>query len=240
MILASDLQTDLDFLLDDENSERYSFANDHQPAINAAVRYIMSAFDQAFDRGVLAPTIFSELLYGLLFTPTSMPGVDAVKVALTNPLFTGERLWRLVGVDPAPVISGTTDYVMAGTRLAKFIPFIDSGGVNDDPFEPGYTGVAADINMYSYTHINTIDPDGTPAQYLVIRPAPVAAKVGVIHLRTPAIVTTEESEVEFPYVLYQPVLMKAYQYIMIQGGPQAQAAWQISDKDVQELVSLFR
>jgi hypothetical protein len=166
-----------------------------------------------------------------------MPGVEAVKVSLTNPLINGETLWRLVAVDPTPVVSGT-DYVMAGARLAKFIPFIDSGGANEDPFEPGYAGVASDINAYSFTNINTIDPDGTPVQYLVVRPAP-EGDVGVIHLRTPTKVIATSTEFEFPYVLYQPVLMKAYQYMLFQGGKQPLQNIQVSDKEVQELASLF-
>lgn len=238
MILASDVVADLKFLIDDENSARYDFTNDYMPAINAAVRYIMSAFDKAFERGSLSPIIFSELLYGLVFAPTAMPNVEAVKISLVNPLYIGERLWRLVGVDPVPVVSGS-DYVMAGARLAKFIPLIDSGGANDDPFEPGYADVAADINSYSYTHVNTIDPEGTPIQYLVVRPAPPGS-VGVIHLRTPNKVIATDTEFEFPYVLYQPVLMKAYQYMIFQGGKQPLQNMQVSDKDVQELVSLFR
>lgn len=238
MILASDLQADLQFLVDDENSDRYDFDNDYKPAINAAVRYTMSAFDKAFERGSLSPIIFSELLYGLIFSPTAMPGVEAVKISLTNPLYVGERLWRLVGVDPAPVVS-LSNYVMAGARLAKFIPIIDSGGANEDPFEPGYAGVAADLNAYSYTHVNTIDPEGTPVQYLVVRPKP-PGDVAVIHLRTPAKVIATDTEVEFPYVLYQPVLMKAYQYMLFQAGKQPMQNMQVSDKEVQELASLFR
>lgn len=238
MILASDLVADLQFLVDDENSQRYNFENDYKPSINLAVRYIMSAFDKAFERGSLSPTIFNELLYGLIFSPTAMPGVEAVKVSLTNPLINSETLWRLVGVDPAPVVSGS-DYVMAGARLAKFIPFIDSGGANEDPFEPGYAGQAADLNAFSFTNINTIDPEGTPVQYLVVRPAP-AGDVGVIHLRTPTKVTLTTTEVEFPYVLYQPVLLKAYQYMLFQAGKQPMQNIQASDKDVQELVTLFQ
>lgn len=198
----------------------------------------MSAFDQAFERGSLSPTIFNELLYGLIFAPTTLPDVDAVKIGLTSGLITTEKLWRLVGVDPLPIVSGT-DYVMAGARLAKFIPFIDSGGANEDPFAPGYSDVADDINAFSYTHINTIDADGTPAQYLVVRPKPVG-DVGVIHLRTPTEVIATSTEVEFPPVLYQPVLMKAYQYMLFQAGKQPMQNIQASDKEVQELVTLFQ
>jgi len=237
MILTSDLQADLDFLVDDENSDRYNFTNDHMPAINAAVRYIMSAFDKAFERGVLAPTVFNELLFGVICAPTQIDGEDAVRVPITSALIAGETLWRLVGVDPVPVVS-TTDYIMAGARMAKFIPFIDSGGATEDPFEPGYAEVADDINAYSYTQINTITPTGSPAQYLVVRPKPPGS-VGIIHLRTPTKVIATDTEFEFPYVLYQPVLMKAYQYMMIQAGKQSLQNIQITDKDVQELVSLF-
>ena len=237
MILASDLQADLQFLIDDENSDRYDFDNDYKPAINLAVRYIMSAFDKAFERGSLSPTIFNELLTGLIFSTGTVLGEDAVKIGLTSSLIVTEKLWRIVGVDPTPIVSGS-EYVMAGARLAKFIPLIDSGGANEDPFEPGYSGVSDDLNAYSFTHINTIDPDGGAAQYLVVRPAP-PGDVGVIHLRTPSKVTAVDSTVEFPYALYQPVLMKAYQYMLFQAGKQPMQNIQVSDKEVKELVSIF-
>jgi hypothetical protein len=239
MLLASNLAADLEFLVDDENSERYSFDSDYEPALNMAVRYIMSAFDKAFDSGVLAPTIFNELLTGLIATPTQIQDEDAVKVALTSGLIITEKLWRIVGVDPAPVISGTTDYVMAGARLAKFIPFINSGGVNEDPFAAGYADMSTDVDQFTYTHINTITPDATGAQYLIVRPKPLD-KVGIIHLRTPTLIVETTTKVEFPPVLHQPVVMKAYQYLMIQAGREAVTALQVSDKDVQELIGLFR
>ena len=156
MLIASDLIADIEFLVDDENSERYDFTSDYKPALNMAVRYIMSAFDRAFDRGVLAPTIFNELLVSLLFSPTQITGEDAVRIGLTSGLIVYEKLWRLVGVDPTPVISGTTDYIMAGARLAKFVPLINSGGVNEDPFAAGYAEQADDLESFTYTHINTI------------------------------------------------------------------------------------
>jgi len=237
MLLASDLIADIEFLVDDENSERYDFASDYKPALNMAVRYIMSAFNKAFDRGVLAPTIFNELFTGTIFTPTAITSKDAVKIDITSGLITTEKLWRLVGVDPAPVVSGT-DYVMAGIRLAKFVPFINSGGVNEDPFAAGYASQAEDLESFTYTHINTITPDATPAQYLIVRPAP-AGDVGIIHLRTPTEIIATSTEVEFPPVLHQPVVMKAYQYLMIQAGREAVAGIQVSDKDVKELIALF-
>jgi hypothetical protein len=239
MLLASALVSDLEFLVDDENSERYSFANDYMPALNMAVRYIMSAFDKAFERGVLAPSIFNELLTAVLVSPTAIPNEDAVKLALTSVFIVQEKLWRIVGVDPDPVISGTTDYVTAGARLAKFIPLINSGGATEDPFAPGYAGLASDLDLFTYTQINTIDPDGGAAQYLVVRPAPTNTKVGIIHLRTPTKISAVDSEVEFPPVLHQPVVMKAYQYLMIQAGREASTALQVSDKDVKELTALF-
>lgn len=232
MILASDLQTDLEFLVDDENSARYSFVKDYQPAINAAVRYIMSAFDKAFDRGVLSPTVFAELLFGEKVTPTNITGISASKLVATV-----SGIWRLVGVDPVP-ITETADYIGPSRSMAKYIPFDQWGNVEEDPFEAGSTQ-PADLAQYSYTHINIVDPGGTPVRHIIVRPQLPGDGV-IVYLKTPTKVVATGTLFEFPYVLYQPVLMKAYQYMMIQGGGEAQAAWQISDKDVQELISLFR
>jgi len=238
MLLAADLQADLKFLVDDENSDRYDFDNDYKPAINAAVRYIMSAFDKAFDRGSLSPFIFSELLYGKIYTPTAISEEDASKVVITT-LISGGTVWRIVGIDPAPVVDGT-DYIMPGCRLAKWLSFDEWGGPTEDPFEAGYTGQADDVAQYSYTNFNTITPE-TAVQHLIIRPKP-DGDIAIIHLRIPSLIVDEETAnfTELPYVLHQPVLMKAYQYMMIQAGKEAVTALQVSDKDVQELIGLFK
>ena len=230
MILASDVVADLEFLVDDENSERYSFDKDYMPAINAAARYIMSAFDQAFERGILSPTIFGELLFGTMILPTAVSGLDASRLAVTL-----ANMWRLVGVDPTPILDGVpNDYIAPSKSLAKYTPFDEAGNPDEDPFAAGATQ-PADTLRYSYTTINT---DSVGAS-IILRPA-IATPCAIVYLKPPTKVTLTSSNVEFPYVLYQPLLMKAYQYLMIQAGSEAQMSLQISDKDVKELVALFR
>jgi len=239
MLLAANLQTDLKFLVDDENSERYSFNSDYKPAINAAVRYIMSAFGRAFDNGLLSPFIFSELLYGEIYTPTAITDENASKVLITT-LISGDTVWRIVGIDPAPVVEGT-NYLMPGGRLAKWLPFDEWGGPTEDPFEAGYiNGQANDATQYSYTNFNTITPGESAAQHLIIRPKPVG-DIAIVHLRKPSLIADEDTAnfTELPYVLHQPVVLKAYQYMMIQAGKEAVTALQVLDKDVQSLISLF-
>ncbi len=231
MILASDLQADLDFLVDDENSDRYDFDNDHKPAINAAVRYIMSAFDKAFERGTLSPTVFGELLFGEKITPTAITGLDASKLVVTV-----TTMWRLVGIDPAPIFE-TADYIGPAKSFATYLPFNMAGNPEEDPFEAGSTQ-PADLAQYSYTSMNIVDPSGTPVRHFILRPG-VTEDCAVVYLRQPTKVVATGTSFEFPYALYQPVLMKAYQYMMIQAGKQPFQNMQVTDKDVQELVSLF-
>lgn len=231
MILASDLVADLKFLIDDENSDRYDFDNDYKPAINAAVRYIMSAFDKSFERGSLSPTVFGELLFGEKITPTAITGLDASKLIVTV-----TSMWRLVGVDPSPIFE-TANYIGPSKSIATHLAFDMAGNAEEDPFEDGATQ-PTDLSQYSYTSMNVIDPTGTPARHLILRPAALG-DVAVVYLRTPTKVIATSTEFEFPYVLYQPVLMKAYQYMLFQGGKQPLQNMQVSDKDVQELASLF-
>ena len=232
MILASDLVTDLEFLIDDENSDRYSFANDYQPAINSAVRYIMSAFDKAFERGSLSPTVFGELLFGEKITPAAISGLDASKLIVTV-----TSMWRLVGIDPAPIFE-TADYIGPTRSIATQLSFDMAGNAEEDPFEAGATQ-PTDLAQYSYTSMNIVDPGGTPIRHLILRPA-AAGDVAVVYLRVPTKVIATDTQFEFPYALYQPVLMKAYQYMLFQGGKQPLQNMQVSDKEVQELVALFR
>ena len=90
-----------------------------------------------------------------------------------------------------------------------------------------------------YTSINIVDPGGTPARHIIVRPA-LAGDGAVIYLRTPTKVIATDTSFEFPYVLYQPVLMKAYQYMMVQAGSQPLQNMQLSDKEAQDLIALFR
>lgn len=232
MILASDLVTDLQFLIDDENSDRYDFDNDYKPAINLAVRYIMSAFDQAFERGSLSPTVFGELLFGEKITPTAITGLEACKLVVTV-----TTMWRVVGVDPAPIFE-TADYIGPAKSIATYLPFNMAGNVEEDPFEAGAIQ-STDLTRYSFTSMNIIDPTGTPIRHLILRPG-VTTDCAVVYLKTPTKVIATGTSFEFPYVLYQPVLMKAYQYMLFQAGKQPLQNMQVSDKEVQELVALFR
>ena len=227
MILASAIVADLEFLVDDENSERYGFDKDYKPAINGAVRYIMSAFDQAFERGILSPTIFGELLFGEKISPSAIVGLDASKVIVTF-----ASIWRLVGVDPFPIFA-TDDYVGPSKGLAKYLTFDKAGNPEEDPFEAG-SPQSTDVAQYSFTSLHT-DASNT---ILVVRPE-LDGDCGVVYLKIPTIVTLTSSEIEFPYVLYQPLLMKAYQLLLIQVGSAAATGLQVSDKEVKELTSLF-
>jgi len=331
MILTSDLQADLQFLVDDENSDRYNFANDYMPAINLAVRYIMSAFDKAFERGSLSPTVFGELLFGEKITPTSITGLDASKLVVTV-----TTMWRLVGIDPAPIFE-TNDYIGPTRSLATYLPFDMAGNVEEDPFEAG-AAQPTDIAQYSFTNINIVNPSGegdvkqidavivtgssgtatigaaggltktltwnasltqtcadfvtanaaaylavdivltsstdmliftseiagdefvhptitpatgdldgtvaniqsssTSARNLIVRPA-LVGDCAIVYLMNPTKVIASTTNIEFPNVLYQPLLMKAYQYMLFQAGKQPMQNIQASDKDVQELVALF-
>ena len=228
MILASAIVADLEFLVDDENSDRYDFDKDYKPAINAAARYIMSAFDQAFERGILSPTVFGELLFGEKITPTTVIGLDASKVIVTP-----ASIWRLVGVDPFPIFA-TNDYVGPSKGLAKYLTFDKASNPEEDPFEAG-SPQSTDVAQYSFTSIHTDASDSN----LIVRPE-LDGDCAVVYLKIPTVVTITSSEIEFPYALYQPLLMKAYQYLMIQAGSEAQLQLQISDKDVKELVALLR
>lgn len=235
-ILASAIQSDLEFLLDDQNSERYDFDNDYKPAINAAVRYIVSAFDQAFERGLLSPTVFGELLVvenRTLVIDVSAPNTSLIVV--TSSLAT---IWRLVGIDPTPLkAAGNSAYLSSSGKWATYVPMDEWGESQVDPFAAG-SSQGADMQQYRYTKIMTIADESPEVIRIMIEPRPPAG-VALIYLRTPTVISVVGDSVEIPYVLYQPLLMTAYRYLMVQAGKEADFSVGISDKEVKELVSLF-
>jgi hypothetical protein len=101
--LASALQTDLEFLVDDENSQRYNFVSDYGPAINSGIRFVISAFDTAFERNLLSPTVLSELLkittFPFIYYLAEDTGV--VQIDLVTKI---DNIWRIVGLDPEPIV----------------------------------------------------------------------------------------------------------------------------------------
>ena len=60
-ILASEVFTTVRSLLDDNNSGRYSEANDLVPSINMAIDYLVVIFKQAFEQKKLSPESLREL-----------------------------------------------------------------------------------------------------------------------------------------------------------------------------------
>jgi len=235
--LASSIQSDLEFMVDDENSSRYNFAADYVHAINAGIKHVVAILDSAFEQKLLSPTILGELMSYRSYSYVTKS--DVAHITVTTDVAT--YIWRIIGIDPEPVLEETTpfEYMTSIGAWATFIPFNEWGNSFEDPFSPGASGIAADLKRFAYTQVY-IEEETTYVLQLLLKPKPTATKVGILMLLNPVVVTATGDIIKLPLSVHQIVTNKAYEYLMRQAGPEAQALIQVSDKEVKELVSLFK
>jgi hypothetical protein len=237
--LASALQTDLEFLVDDENSQRYNFVSDYGPAINSGIRFVISAFDTAFERNLLSPTVLSELLkittFPFIYYLAEDTGV--VQIDLVTQI---DNIWRIVGLDPEPIVGPDPfPYISSKGSWAKYVPIHDFGNVFEDPFSGGHANTPIDLKKYIYTTVHTNTQTSPISINLILKPKP-PGRVAIAFLEKPEIVDSEANKILLPMSVYQIILMKAYQYLMIQGGQEVISNLQVSEKNIQELIGLFK
>jgi len=234
--LASVIESDLEFMVDDANSSRYSFADDFVHAINASIQHVVALLEAAFVDDLLSPTILSELITFAPLSFTSEEGTARITITATY-----DNIWRIVGVDPEPIMDSGDfyKYQASTTPWAKFVPYNEWGSMVEDPFAAGYPNTPSDLVRHVYTRVYK---DGQAGNILLLlKPVPVnaAERAMVVFLANPGIVAAAANAILLPLSLQKLISNKAYTYLMRQAGPEAAQNIQISEKEVQELVSIF-
>lgn len=234
-ILASELFTSVRAILDDDNSGRYSEADDLTPFVNMAVNYLIIIFNAAFEQKKIYPESLRELLRTSIVNVT---GTGSTKRADVTSLMA--TLWTICGVDPDPEVSGSPE-VLAETRnrWATRMTLEAWNDASSDPFSassiqtvpvdfirPGYLGPA----RYSSDTV----------YHILIRPASVfgTSKVAIWYLKNPTLVTGGASSVEFPRSLFNFLVEKTLNYLSRQHSPDSKYN-QVTEKEITQLVTLI-
>jgi len=224
----------LEFMLDDKNSERYDFDNDYIYAINAALLFTVAAFDMAFERGLVSPFILTELLNLKIYTSVAKTGLSQVDITTDV-----DDIWRIAGVDIKPEVEGSSPelYSYSTKNWARRVPWDVWNASVDNPFAAGYAGLPTDLSQHAYTTPITLED---AKQYLLIRPALTSPKVAVMYLKRFADVSLVTSVIPLAPTVQQFVADKAYQYMTVQMGKEAQYNYQVSENDIQQLLLMLK
>lgn len=228
-------------MLDDDNSDRYTDADDLIPAMNSTFDYLTAVFSAAFEQKKVQPEVLSELITIYIYDPAVTGGTAKVDLdtPVTGSIVFNDIIWTLLGVDPNPTVVGT-DFSESTLRFAKRFTLKEWNYALEDPFAPG-TGqvVPTDFQRVCYTGPGNYFQDDSP--YLLLRPGTLfsatTARVGVWLLKKHTTITANTDEVLFPVNLHGLIVQKMLFYISYQNANPRLS--EISDKDLKELIQLM-
>lgn len=234
-ILASEVFTTVRSLLDDNNSGRYSEANDLVPSINMAIDYLVVIFNAAFEQKKLSPESLRELTVVAI---ANTSGSGSTKKADVTSIISS--LWTILGVDPDPDITTSPDVLsMTNNRWAKRMTLEAWNDASSDPFSAAtLQNIPADFIRPGY-----IGPGkyfGDSVYHIMIRPSSVFTedKVAVWYLKNPTKVSSGSSSIEFPRSLLGILTEKTLNFISRQHSPDSKYL-SATEADITRLVKLM-
>jgi hypothetical protein len=230
MILASDVFSDVQSYLDDDNSGRYDTIKDLAVPLNGAVSFFMNVFAAAFAQKKVSEETLRDLCVTKILTVT---GTNTKKADLSTIV----DLWKIWGVEPDPIVLGSPSVLSEPrNRFAARLTIEQWDDSLQDPFSPG-TGVSIHPDFVRPSYVGPAQFFGDGKLYLMIRPASVftANNVCIYYLKNPTKVISGASQVEFPYSMRALVVDKTLQYMSRQHGPES-VLGKISEKDVMQLL----
>lgn len=238
MATVATLGTRIRALLDDDASTnpRYTYAQDIIPAMNSAIEYLVAVFSAGFESKQIQPEVLHSLIQAQDFTAT-VNGVIA-KIDLTSLNFS-TAVWRLLGVEPNPVISGSAISYSTG-KMAHRLTLEEWNHAQEDPFMRGSTA-SIPSTFVEAAYIGPGQYFEDSKDYLLMRPSSILnedLKVAIYYLKNPTVLTAEANTIEFPVSVHGLIVEKTVQYMTYQHGPDMKY-FQVTDKEVKELIALL-
>ena len=230
MIATSDVLSSLRSLLDDDNSGRYTDADDLIPAINASIDFWVSVLNHGFEQKRIIHESLRDLVTVGHYTATSTGDIASVTLP--------DTVWTVFGVDLEAVeVSG--EWVGQG-KVADRLSISEWGHVDNNPFAAGTSQDVPDaFKRAGYIGIGSYTETGSKG--ILIRPASMlneAKDVLIWYLNTPTKVTSSTDDIEFPRSMELAITHKALNYISYQHGPQS-PYFQYTDRDVTLVAQLL-
>lgn len=241
MILASDIFDAIRTHLDDDSSGRYSESDDLAPVVNAAIRYLISVFNAAFEQKKFAPENLRELVRVEILPVTGSGNVKKVNLTDGNLL----DVWTIFGIEPSPEFADSTTTTEPGVHYETRNKFADRltleqwNESSEDPFSAGsLQNIPSTFKRAAYMGPGRYY--GPTDDYILIKPSSLFTEdfVGIWYLVNPSKVTDGVSEVEFPQSLFNLIVDKSLNYLSRQHSPEDKLGT-ITEKDVMQLISLM-
>ena len=240
MILASDVFTAIRAHLDDDNSGRYNEVSDLCPVVNAAVKYLVSVFNAAFEQKKFAPENLRELV-----RVEVVPVTGSGNVKKANITDAGLNVWTIWGVEPSPLYADSTTTEEPDIEYETSNKFADRltleqwNDSSEDPFSSG----SLQSMPTTFKRAAYMGPGryfGSADSYILIRPSSVFTNdfVGIWYLTNPTNITSNASHIEFPDSLFNVIVDKSLSYISRQHSPESKLGT-ITERDVIQIISLM-
>jgi hypothetical protein len=249
MISVQTVVDRLAFVLDAEDSERYTFENDYKPAINSSVEWLQAVFNKAFADKKLTEEDLKELIKVTVFQTSQYSRINLDLIT--------DSIWSLLRINPEPVLhpAGATITTTAnpeqslwrsdlsyikGKFATKLLSLEQWEESVDNVFAAGNERLLNSFKSYAYLNFagygsSSYDAGGPEIE---IRPEIPNEFVGVTYLKYPTPVAVIGDEIELPKSLTNLVFEKAANFIAWKQGDQTNL-YAVSEKDVMTLIKLM-
>ncbi len=234
MILASTIFAKVRARLDDDNSGRYSVADDLVPAVNAAILFWIRVLQAGFEIKRIFPESLSELVTTEVFTATITGDTAYVDVTAIR-----EDVWTIFGVDPAPEVSNG-NLAESKHKWCKRVTLAEMMDKTENMFAPGtIRSIPSAFKRPYYVGIGKYK--GGEESYIIVRPASSLGedkKVALWHLKNPSVVVDGDTNIELPANMEEMITSKAVSYIGHQHGAQSRY-FEMSEQDINVAAQLL-
>lgn len=248
---AEELRNQLAFALDAEGSDHYRDEQDYIPAINAAMKWLVTVINSAIGKDKIGEEFFREISYSGVFKTD-----DCSRVSLN--VFP-EEVWTILAVYVKPEVKDlgtqapdtsdeTNSYFMENLLhktsylSCKRLSVEEWATSRSNPFEDGYDGDQicdalkryAYLNPFNYQNTNS----GLTAKELEVRPSIPNENVTIFWVKKPSEIVNITDVVEFPNSVFQLLFDKALSYIAYKQGDQTNLHG-VSERDISLLLSVI-
>jgi hypothetical protein len=253
MFTALEIRNQLAAALDAEHSDHYRDQEDYIPAINGAIRWMVSVVNMALGQNKIGEEFFREISYTGVFRTDNNS-----RISLS--VFPSE-VWSILAIYPKCDTQVRKDRpvpIFPDDTISYFVPnkiYVTS--VHDckrlsveewsrnkvNPFEAGYDGsaICGDLIQYAYlsplNHWNT--NTGAHSSEIEIRPRLINEMAAVVWAKKPTEISTINDDIEFPDSVKQLLFNKALNYIAYKQGD-GTTAYTVSNNDIQLLLGVLQ
>lgn len=236
-------------LLDSEGSDRYTWEQDFQYAIPAAVDHVISIYNKVYSRNKLSEEALRELTYVKVFQASAYSRIafDATDI--------GHKIWTIFAVYPkcTTTPSFTVSLIPVESAYLSNYSFLDSDFSakritgeqwamrNRNKFIAGSSLMTCD-ELKEYAYLNPADYTGgynlTNDKFeITISPSVAGEAVAVRYAKYPTVPTATTSNIELPSELLNLIVDLTMRFIGVKQGEYK--TYEVTNAEINQLVNLM-